>query len=221
MDFSFKYKTCKNNLRKLKNCVSYKMDKVINYCVNKQKGLVIEDLSFDSDFSYNKNYNRKISNFRSNALNLLECKCLKKGVAIRKVHPAYTSLIGKYKYSRSYNLSTHVLASYVIARRGLGFKEKIPPIYKWLFSQVGDRIEPRLKKDSPYYEWSQIHDFFKHSGITSFKTSEVMKRVLHMKYVLNSKTSAQPDNLKVGLSANGKIEDWHKVWKCLSIPISL
>ena len=39
------------------------------------------------------------------------------GIAIKKVHPAYTSLIGKYKYSRLYNLSTHVLASYVIAKR--------------------------------------------------------------------------------------------------------
>ena len=143
---------------------------------------------------------------------MLERKCVRKGVRIRKVHPAYTSLIGKYKYSRSYNLSTHVLASYVIARRGLGFKEVIPAIYKWLLSQVGDMIEPRLKKGSPYRKWSRIHDFFKHSGITSFKTSEVMKKVLQMKNVLNSATSEQPDNLRAGLSPQGKIDDYHKVW---------
>jgi len=197
--------------------ISYKMDKVLNYCINKKKGLVIENLSFEQEFSYNKKLNRKLSNFKSIALDLLERKCLKKGVAIRKVHPAYTSLIGKYKYSRSYNLSIHVLASYVIARRGLGFKESVPAIYKRLLSQVGGFIKPRLKKGSPYHEWSQVHDFFKHSGITSFKTSEVMRKELQMKYVLNSATSAQPDNLKAGLSNSGKIDDWNKFWNFIEI----
>ncbi|TFG22033.1 MAG: hypothetical protein EU529_11775 [Promethearchaeota archaeon] len=200
-----------------KNYISYKMDKVINYCINKNKGLVIEDLSFDQEFSYNKKRNRKLNNFKITALDLLERKCLKSGIALRKVHPHYTSLIGKYKYSRSYNLSTHVLASYVIARRGLGFKENLPAIYKWVLSQVGEIIEPRLKKGSPYYEWSQIHDFFKHSGITSFKTSEVIRKVLRMKYVLNSGTSEQPDNLKVGLSSQGKIENYYKFWNFIEI----
>ena len=32
--------------------ISYKMDKTVNYCINKKKGLVIEDLSFDQEFSY-------------------------------------------------------------------------------------------------------------------------------------------------------------------------
>ena len=197
--------TLRKNCRE--NYISFKMDKVVNYCVNKQKGLVIEDLSFDQEFSYGKKRNRKLNNLKTSALTLLERKCLKRGVTIRKVHPAYTSLIGKYKYSRLYNLSTHMLASYVIARRGLGFKEAIPPLYKWLFAQVGDKIKPRLKPSSPYYRWAKLNDFFKHSGITSFKTSEVMKKTLQMKYVLNSATSVQPDNLRAGLSSKGKIED--------------
>jgi len=180
--------------------ISYKMDKIVNYCLNKQKGLVVENLSFEQEFSYGKNRNRKLSNFKTSALSLLERKCLKRGVAIKKIHPAYTSLIGKYNYSRSRNLSTHVLASYVIARKGLGFKEKIPAIYKWLLAQVGDIIKPRLKPSSPYYNWAKIHDFFKHSGITSFKTSEIVKYSLLVKDVLNSATSEQPDNLTAGLS---------------------
>ena len=197
--------------------ISYKMDKVVNYCINKKKGLVIEDLSFEQEFSYGRTRNRKLSNFKTSALILLERKCLKRGVAVRKVHPAYTSLIGKYKYLRSRNLSIHVLASYVIARKGLGFKEAIPPIYKWLLAQVGDVIKPRLKPSSPYYNWAKLHDFFKHSGITSFKTSEVMKRALQMKYVLNSVTSEQPDNLRAGLSSTGKVDDWNKFWNFIEI----
>ncbi|MHA1490580.1 MAG: hypothetical protein ACTSRI_13110, partial [Promethearchaeota archaeon] len=155
--------------------------------------------------------NRKLSNFKTSALDLLERKCLKRGVAIKKVHPAYTSLIGKCKYSRLYNLSTHVLASYVIARKGLGFKDELPANYKWLLSQVGDAIKPRLKPSSPYRDWAKLHDFFKHSGITSFKTSEVMSKILLMKHVLNSVTSEQPDNLRAGLSTTGKVDNWNKL----------
>jgi IS605 OrfB family transposase len=197
--------------------ISYKMDKVVNYCINKKKGLVIEALSFDQEFSYGKKRNRKLSNFKTSALTLLERKCLKRGVAVRKVHPAYTSLIGKYKYSRSRNLSTHVLASYVIARKGLGFKEDIPALYKWLLAQVGDAIKPRLNPSSPYYRWAKLHDFFKHCGITSFKTSEVMRKALQMKYVLDSVTSVQPDNLRAGLSSKGKVDDWRKFWNFIEI----
>ena len=197
--------------------ISYKMDKVVNYCINKKKGLVIEDLSFEHEFSYGKKRNRKLSNFKISALDLLERKCLKRGIAIKRVHPAYTSLIGKYKYSRLYNLSTHILASYVIARKGLEFKEEIPANYKWVLAQVGDVIKPRLKPSSPYHDWAKLHDFFKHSGITSFKTSEVMIKTLLMKYVLNSVTSEQPDNLKAGLSLTGKIDNCNKFWNFIDI----
>ncbi len=197
--------------------ISYKMDKVVNYCINKKKGLVVEDLSFEHEFSYGKKRNRKLSNFKLSALELLERKCFKKWIMIKRVHPAYTSLIGKYKYSRLYNLSTHVLASYVIARKGLRIKEEIPPNYKWVLAQVGDVIKPRLKPSSPYRDWAKLHDFFKYSGITSFKTSEVMIKTLLMKHVLNSVTSEPPDNLKAGLSPTGKIDNWNKFWNFTEI----
>jgi len=192
--------------------ISYKMDKIVNYCINKRKGIVVEDLQFDQKFSYNKKRNRKLGNLKTTALQLLERKCKKRGVSFRKVFPGYTSLIGKYKYSRLHNLTVHHLASYVIARRGLGFKEAFPPIYDWVLSQVGEFIEPRLKQGSPYRKWSMIHDLFQHSGTTSFKTAEILRKTVLMKYVLYSVTSAQPDNLKVGLSTNGKIDDYHKTW---------
>jgi IS605 OrfB family transposase len=201
------YRTDKRN-----DYISYKMDKVVNYCINKGKGIVVEDLQFEQDFSYNTKRNRKLSNLKTTALQLLERKCMKRGVSFRKVFPGYTSLIGKYKYSGLRNLSTHHLASYVIARRGLGFKETLPPVYDWVLSQVGEFIEPRLKKGSPYRSWSMIHDLFEHSGITSFKTAELLRKTVVMKHVLHSVTSAQPDNLKAGLSPHGKIEDYHKAW---------
>jgi IS605 OrfB family transposase len=195
---------------KRQDYISYKMDKVINYCINKCKGIVVEDLQFEQKFSYNKKRNRKLSNLKTTALQLLERKCKKRGVSFRKVFPGYTSIIGRYSYSGLHNLTVHHLASYVIARRGLGFKEEIPPLYDWVLSQVEEYIEPHLKKGSPYRSWSMIHDLFEHSGITSCKTAEILKKTVVMKYVLHSVTSAQPDNLKAGLSTNGKIDDYHK-----------
>ncbi len=209
------YRTNKRN-----DYISYKMDKVVNYCINKGKGIVVEDLQFEQEFSYNTKRNRKLSNLKTTALQLLERKCKKRGVSFRKVFAGYTSIIGRYSYSRLHNLSTHHLASYVIARRGLGFKEEIPPVYDWVLSHVEEYIEPHLKRGSPYRSWSQIHDLFKHSGITSFKTAEILKKTVVIKHVLNSVTSVQPDNLTAGLSSRGKIDDYHKAWEFIhNIPL--
>ncbi|MGB9867622.1 MAG: hypothetical protein ACPLPR_06960 [Bacillota bacterium] len=38
----------------------------------------------------------------------------------------FTSLIGFFKYAETYGLSAHQAAALVIARRALGFEEKVP-----------------------------------------------------------------------------------------------
>jgi len=189
---------------------SFKLDKVINYCINKGKGLIFEDLSFDRYFSYNKKRNRKLSQLKTSMLPLLERKCTRHGIAVRKVHPAYTTIIGALKYAWSLNLSNHVLASYVIARRGLGFTEYLPAFYKRVLAQVGGAIKPRLKPSSPYYQWAQLYDLFKHYGVTPFRspapTTNLKRNLLvALETVLdglNPSKGVPPDNLKAGLSAS-------------------
>ena len=46
------------------------------------------------------------------------------GVMLKMVNPAYTSKIGKQKYSKARKLTVHNAAAYVIARRGQGFEDK-------------------------------------------------------------------------------------------------
>jgi len=188
---------------------SFKLEKVINYCLNKGKGIVIEDLSFTQSFSYNKKWNRKLNQFKTSMLPLLERKCARRGIAVTKIHPAYTSIIGDLMYSRSFNLSRHALASYVIARRGLGFTETIPAFYKRLLAQVGGVFKPRLNPSSPYYQWAKLYDLFKHCGITSFNPAEtpsyktsVLVKKLRM-HGANPATGARLDNLTAGLLACG------------------
>jgi hypothetical protein len=66
------------------------------------------------------------SNFvYSKFLNLLERKCIEFGISYKKVRPEFTSIIGKLKYKNIYNLNVHESAAFIIARRGLDYKEKL------------------------------------------------------------------------------------------------
>ncbi|NVM28405.1 MAG: IS200/IS605 family element transposase accessory protein TnpB [Candidatus Helarchaeota archaeon] len=193
------------------NYASFKLDKVINYCINKGKGLIIEDLSFDQSFSYNKKQNRKLNQLKTSMLPLLERKCARHGIAVRKVHPAYTTIIGVLKYSWSLNFSEHVLASYVIARKGVGLVESLPACYEWLLAQVGGVLKPRLNPSSPYWQWAQLYDLFKHYGVTPFRSPDPATNLKRNLLValdtvldgLNPATGVPPDNLRAGLLACG------------------
>ena len=47
-------------------------------------------------------------------------------IGINEVNPAYTSMIGKLKYADTKGIIIHKAASYVIARRGMGYTERLP-----------------------------------------------------------------------------------------------
>ena len=144
-------------------------------------------------------------------LQLLERKCARHGIAVRKVHPAYTTIIGALKYAWSLNLSNHILASYVIARRGLGFTEDLPACYEWVLAQVGGVIKPRLKPSSPYRQWAQLYDLFKQYGVTPFWSPDPATNLKKKLLVglnnaldgLNPTMGVQPNNLMAGLSSYG------------------
>jgi len=69
-------------------------------------------------------------------LNKIEITARRNGIEVRKVNPAYTSVIGKLKYAPQYNIDKDIAGAYVIARRGLGYKEKLPKNYKELLSDI-------------------------------------------------------------------------------------
>jgi hypothetical protein len=74
------------------------------------------------------------------------------GVQVIKVSPAYTSIIGKLKYSPMLGIDKDVASAYVIGRRGLGFEERLPKNYRRLLedkeflSYSVARIEDKLKR---------------------------------------------------------------------------
>ena len=50
----------------------------------------------------------------------------REGVEVHQVNPAYSSVIGRVKFMERYGLSVHQAAALVLARRSLGFSERIP-----------------------------------------------------------------------------------------------
>lgn len=89
--------------------------------------IAIEDLYFKNDLSKNTKFNRMSSNFvYRKILTTLISKSIKEVVTLAQVPAYYSSLIGRVKYQKAYGLSIHQSAALVLARRAMGFKEKIP-----------------------------------------------------------------------------------------------
>lgn len=96
-----------------------------------RKPIIIEDL----DFEYKKYQMTAGQNVEKNRmLSALSYRLFREtvirqammlGVEVILVNPAYTSLLGELKYMNQVS-SVHMAASIVIARRGCGFRERIP-----------------------------------------------------------------------------------------------
>jgi IS605 OrfB family transposase len=101
---------------------------IIDFLLEQNAGAIsLEDIKLKQDHDTNKRTNRLLHSFAKNKLqSAIISRGLKNGFKIKKVNPAYTSVIARFKYKDMYGMSTHEAASFVIARRGLGLDEKIP-----------------------------------------------------------------------------------------------
>ena len=106
---------------------------VIGYCREVGKPLIIEELNFEKKkkdfelYNQNKQYQRMLSEFSyRKIIEKLYSRSYRERIGINEVNPAYTSVIGKLKYARQKGISIHKAASYVIARRGMGYSERLP-----------------------------------------------------------------------------------------------
>lgn len=136
---------------------------IINYALKTKKGIVFENLRFKKQFeNLGRIFNRKKSNFVwKKMLTLLKGKCIENGIKQRHVNPAFTSVIGRLKYQRMFNLSIHQSASYVVGRRGLGFNEKLS-LYKYpsrlVKELVLDLVGDRAKRIHSWSLWRKLRD---------------------------------------------------------------
>ena len=127
--FNIKYRFKSGN--KTESDFQYIAKILSDYCLEKGKDLVIENLKFDKEKANMVEGDFKIYNEMLSSLayakfsNIIESKCAKKRIFLKKVNPAWTSRIAKEKYCENKKLNIHSGASYVIARRGQGLKDKV------------------------------------------------------------------------------------------------
>ena len=107
---------------------------IVKLAQQERKSLVIENLDFgktkartDKGSSRKgKAYNKMIHALDySRYKKCMENACHRHNVELILINPAYTSMIGVEKYSRRMKLSPHQAASYVIARKGQGYIDKL------------------------------------------------------------------------------------------------
>ncbi len=124
---------------------------IVAMAKEKQKAIVIENLDIKDrgrrgDFSGRKS--RRIRHYFGYRSLLEKVKLLAKreGIEVIEADPAYTSIIGMLKYAPQFMVSKDVAAAYVIARRGLGLKERIPHNYMEHLSSLDVNSLEELKE---------------------------------------------------------------------------
>ena len=84
----------------------------------------------------NKRLRRALHRFAYRAvLERIVAVASREGVEVWGVNPAYTSVIGMLKYAPQLSLSKDVAAAYVIARRAMGLRERVPKRYLELLAR--------------------------------------------------------------------------------------
>jgi len=134
--------------------------KLANYALEKQKPMVVEKLDFQNKKNNlsqeNKKYSRQLSSFAySKILQHIRSKAFRLGVGLHEVNPAYSSVIGRVKFSRIYHeLSVHQAAALVIARRLFSFSERLPRCWDRIPGNQGGQVTlPVLVKIPGRHIW--------------------------------------------------------------------
>ena len=104
---------------------------VVAYAREVGKPIVIERLDFRQKKSAlegeSRRYSRMLSSFNYGRIKAhFLSRGYREGVEVHQVNPAFSSVIGRVKFMERYGLSVHQAAALVLARRLLGYSERIP-----------------------------------------------------------------------------------------------
>lgn len=120
---------------------------IVRIGADRGKAITIERLSIRNkgkrgDFSGRKSRRVKHNFSYKSLLEKVKLLAQRSGIQVIEVNPAYTSVIGMLKYAPQFMISKDVAAAYVIARKSLGLKERIPHNYMELLSSLDvDNLE--------------------------------------------------------------------------------
>ncbi len=106
-------------------------NRIVKQAFDAEKCIVIEDLNFKqtkakTETKQGKKYNDMLHSLAyKKFVHIIESVTYRNNVRLIKVNPAWTSYIAKHKYCNGMKLNIHTGASYVIARKGQGYTDKI------------------------------------------------------------------------------------------------
>jgi IS605 OrfB family transposase len=126
---------------KRNNLIGETVRDVYNWLMQENVGVVvIENIQLRQQHDTDKRFNRFTHNFKKKKLtDTIIRRGMRLEFRIKKVNPAYTSVIGRFKYMKKYGLSVHESAAFVIGRRGLGYQER-------LSKELVDTIKTKVKR---------------------------------------------------------------------------
>lgn len=132
------------------------------------KIIAIEDLYFRNQLSKNKKFNRMSSNFvYRKIITTLISKCVIEKLSLIQVPAYYSSLIGRVKYQKGHGLSVHQSAAFVLARRAMGFEEKVPKqMMSVLFTEEGKKGH---QISNLFKHWNKVQIWYKQVKEKAFK----------------------------------------------------
>jgi IS605 OrfB family transposase len=161
-------------------------------------------------------------------LEKIEVYAKRMGVQLIKVNPAYTSIIGKLKYSPMLGIDKDVAGAYVIGRRGLGFEEKLPKNYRELLkdkeflayaiAKVDERInelKSELKKETNEYKKNALKERIK-------RLRRFLKLLLsYTRDSGKSETATQQAVNRKTKPMRGRAKSLQKSWQVLSVALAV
>lgn len=104
---------------------------IMVFAIERGKSLVIEKLDFQKKKAIiekqSAGYARMLSALAYTQIQaILRARAFDIGIEVHEVTPAYTSVIGQYKFQDRYGLSRHHASALVIGRRFMGLCERLP-----------------------------------------------------------------------------------------------
>ncbi len=107
-----------------------------------------------------KKYSRMLSGWGYKSLfELLKSYCNNRGFYVYdKIRPEYSSIAGMVKVARMYGLGSDVSAAYILARRFMRLKERIPAS---LYAHLNVKLIGKLV----WSQWNQLNKFLKSRGV--------------------------------------------------------
>jgi IS605 OrfB family transposase len=102
---------------------------LMSFSQSKGKPIVVEDLDFKKKKSELERSDKKMARMLSSfsyekILSCIKARSEDSGIEFIEINPAFTSVIGKFKFAKRYGISTHQAAACAIARRGLKLSER-------------------------------------------------------------------------------------------------